>query len=1059
MRLSHWPAIVVLAIVVPLRAEPPDRIDLRSPRNRQQLVDRLARRDHAAQAAARALAERQGWAPRGVRDGSAFELMAIRDGRVYMLETANANAAISTAANLVRNTSPYLVDGAGVRLGVWDGGAALASHREFGTRLQVLDGASPIDHATHVAGTIGATGIDPLALGMAPAVSIDSYNWTADTAEMASRAMSYGGETGKIQISNHSYGYLSGWSWSFSPPRWYGTWGNRESEHFGLYESISAEWDSICHGAPYYLPFKAASNDRSDSAPAQGASFQYWNGAAWTVKSYDAATDPYPDNWNNGGYDTISFVGTAKNVMTVGAVNDAVSGGVRSLAAATMTSFSNWGPTDDGRIKPDIVANGVGLYSCTAGGSASYGSSSGTSMATPNAAGSAALLVQYYGRLLPGQYMRAATLKGLIIHTADDIGNPGPDYRNGWGLMNTQAAAEHIRAHAASPLAHRIVEAALDWTHPAAAYSFAWDGVSPIRATLCWTDPPASGLTGLNDPSPRLINDLDLRILAPDGSTVFSPYVLNRTQPTLNAATGDNTLDNVEQVRIAAPPAVGVYTVQVTHKGTLSGNEQAYSLLISGQSTAHPGAVDLDKSAYTCVDTIRVELRDGDLAGQGTHTVALTTSGGDAEAVALVETPPDSGVFVKTLATADGPPQTQDQTVQLADGQAVTVTYDDADNGAGQPAVVQDTAAADCRPPAISAVAISAVTGVEATVTFETDEAAVAHVRYGTACGLLDQTKSSTSPGTSHGIVLTGLLSTTQYFLAVEAIDAAGNTATDANGGECYSFTTTTRTDYFTEEFAAANDLSYQTLTLRPDASASLYRACRDPATAFPIDPAGGTPLALSDDSFATVNLSDGAQVSLYGTAFAAVYVGSNGYITFTDPDTTWQATLTNHFRRARIAGLFADLDPGSGGQVSWKQLADRTVVTFLNVPDYGGTGAVSFQIEMFYEGTIRITWLGTGFLSGIAGLSAGGGVPADYAPSDLTAYGTCLVAADFDQDADVDLADFALFQVCFNGPNQPPNLSGCADADLDGDADADLVDFAILQACFNGPNRPPACW
>jgi hypothetical protein len=89
------------------------------------------------------------------------------------------------------------------------------------------------------------------------------------------------------------------------------------------------------------------------------------------TKTYDPATDPYNDGWDNGGFDTVGHIGNAKNIMTVGAVNDAVSGGVRSPAAATMSTFSCWGPTDDGRVKPDIVANGVGLYSSLSAGDSS----------------------------------------------------------------------------------------------------------------------------------------------------------------------------------------------------------------------------------------------------------------------------------------------------------------------------------------------------------------------------------------------------------------------------------------------------------------------------------------------------------------------------------------------------------------------------------------------------------------------------------------------------------------------------------------------------------------
>jgi len=69
--------------------------------------------------------------------------------------------------------------------------------------------------------------------------------------------------------------------------------------------------------------------------------------------------------------------------------------------------------------------------------------------------------------------------------------------------------------------------------------------------------------------------------------------------------------------------------------------------------------------------------------------------------------------------------------------------------------------------------------------------------------------------------------------------------------------------------------------------------------------------------------------------------------------------------------------------------------------------------------------------------------------------YG-CL--ADFFYDGDVDLSDFAHFQACFNGPNDPPAMADCDDADVDADRDVDLADFGTFQRCFNGPNRLPAC-
>lgn len=1064
MRMGRMLIVAGLAFVAAtaMRVEAQTRpvANLRDPAVRQQFVEQLRNRSQAAKAASWARARQRGWAERGEKDGVVFELMAIENGKVYMYTTANVNAAISTGADLIRNTFPYDVNGAGLTVGIWDGGAVRATHQEFGGRVTVRDGASALDHSTHVGGTIGAAGVVPSALGMAPSVLIDSYDWTNDTAEMAALAMSYSGEPSKIQLSNHSYGYLAGWSWSFSPPRWYGTWGYRESESFGSYDSITRQWDVICYNAPYYLPFKAAGNDRNEIAPSAGATFQYWDDGTggWATKSYDPATDPYNDGWDNGGYDTIGIVGTAKNVLTVGAVNDAVSGGVRWLANASMAAFSCWGPTDDGRIKPDIVANGVALYSCAATSDTSYLTQSGTSMATPNAAGSATLLCEYYGRLFPGQYMRASTIKGLIIHTADDLDNPGPDYRTGWGLMNVKAAADHLKAYHDLPTAKGVVEALLDGATPTATYRLTWDGYSPIRVTLCWTDPPATEKTGLDDPSPRLVNDLGLRLIGPDGSTTYYPYVLDPANPTAPATTGDNTLDNVEQVCLNSPPAQGVYTVQVAFKGALTNGQQYYSLLMSGQGAGSAGSVAFAQDVYNCASVVGISLTDIDLRDLGTYGLGVTTAGGDSETVTLTETPPGSGSFFVTIATGPAPATAGDGTLQLIHGDTITVTYEDADDGTGDPAVVQATATADCVPPAISNVAVTDVAGSTATVSFHTDEVSSVRIRYGNQCGQLNHTQIGSGAGTSHQVGLSGLTPNTQYYFVVDATDAAGNTGTDDNVGACYDLVTLDQPDYFTELFDANdNDLSHKSFTFRPDGSADYYRACYDAATVFPTDPNGGTAISLNDDHFVQVTLTGGAQVFLYGAAYSDFYVGSNGYVTFTMGDTAFGESLAAHFNRPRISALFDDLNPLAGGTISWKQLADRAVVTYENIREWNTTSSNSFQIEMFFDGRIRITYLDIAATDGLAGLSAGLGQPADFAESNFTNYGSCPNAADFDGDNDVDLDDFSFFRLCYQGPNRP-YAPGCEPADLEQDNDVDLVDFALFRQCFNGTNRPPAC-
>ena len=560
------------------------RIDLSNPIIRADYVNQLAQQNRLDKEQAWQIALEQGWAPREEIDGVTYELMAIRDGQLFVNTTHNVNAAITTATNLVRNAAPYNVNGAGETIGVWDAGGIRTTHQEFGARVSIMDGSAYHYHSTHVGGTIGAGGVVANAQGMAPNVNIDSYNWDNDEAEIASRAMSYAGEPDTIQVSNNSFGYSSGWVDNYNPIRWYGTWGNPESENFGIYSTYSRGYDDIIYQAPYFLIFKSAGNDRNDSAPAIGTTFAYYSGG-WTTKSY-AAGDP-PDDYHKGGYDTIPHRGNSKNLVTVGAVEDAVLSGARYLPYADMTSFSGWGPTDDGRIKPDIVGNGANLYSTDKDSDSDYRTLPGTSMSTPNVSGSAILLIDHYKNLFPGQYMRASTIKALILHTADDLGNPGPDYKFGWGLMNTEAAADVITEHYNNPGSNIIVDDALSTTDTTDTFSVYSDGATPLRVTICWTDPPGTATAALNSTALKLVNDLDLRIIGPGGSPTYYPYVLNPSFPANNAYTGDNYRDNVEQVYLATP-AAGDYTIQITYSGSITNTTQRYSMITSGASEALP---------------------------------------------------------------------------------------------------------------------------------------------------------------------------------------------------------------------------------------------------------------------------------------------------------------------------------------------------------------------------------------------------------------------------------------------------------------------------------------
>ncbi len=574
-------------------------IQLSRPADRAQVVARMAGIENNRRQNARARATLLGLPLRTVAANGRIQEIAAFDGdRPRYFTTHNVNAAISTGANLLQ-TSPYSLNGAGVTIGLWDAGSARASHQEFGGRVTVMDGAAAADHSTHVGGTLIASGINAAARGMAASAIVNSYDWNNDASEMISRGATVAGEAGKIYLSNHSYGYISGWNYvggGGSPARtweWNGsdTTSNSIESDFGLYNTYARDSDSLSFNAPYYLVFRSAGNDNADN-PSTGETVSLSPGGT-TVASYSPSLHPAGDGTYRNGFETIGFNAVAKDVITIGSVADAVTGGVRDPSLAAISYFSSCGPTDDGRIKPDLVANGEFLTSSLSSSDSAYGIYSGTSMATPNSTGSAALLIQQYGSLFPGQAMRSSTLKGLLIHTADDRGNPGPDYKYGWGLVNVKAAADLVRDHFDFPAKQRLTENQLTTATITRTQSFVWDGVSPVWATLCWTDPAAVALTTADIRTPRLINNLNLKIVAPNGSEFLPfvmPFVGTWTTASMDspATTGINNTDNVEQVRIAAPPAAGTYQVVVSFSGTLTNGSQNYSLLISGSSADPP---------------------------------------------------------------------------------------------------------------------------------------------------------------------------------------------------------------------------------------------------------------------------------------------------------------------------------------------------------------------------------------------------------------------------------------------------------------------------------------
>lgn len=503
--------------------------------------------------------------------GAETELMGIEGGRPIYYTTHNIFASATTNTSTVWpfGGGGYWLTGSGTAfrvLRIWDQVLANDNHVELVGRVDIGEAWPDGSHATHVAGTMIASGIDGYAKGMSYQGRIISFNWTDDTVEVAQQAAL------GLQISNHSYGLQGGWGGL----QWYGdvTLGTHEDWRFGFYDSLAAEWDMIAHNAPLLLMVRSAGNDRNDVDPGLGF-HQHWENGGWMH-----ATDYHPPDGSPFGFDTITDVGCAKNILTVGAIKD-IPGAYSQPSDVVQTAFSSWGPADDGRIKPDIVANGDSVYSSDTfpNGDTSYNFKSGTSMAAPNVSGSINLLRELYESIYPGK-PRSATLKALVLHTADEAGGAnGPDYSNGWGLLNTGAAADVISA---SPTSDAGLEEELLVHGTTDEYYFNVAAPGDARVTIVWTDLPGVPPVYVIDPVAKmLVNDLDLRIQNIGTSMTYYPWRLDKNNPLGVANTGDNNVDNVERIDAYNVPA-GNYRVTVSHKGTIVGGEQPYSLVWTG---------------------------------------------------------------------------------------------------------------------------------------------------------------------------------------------------------------------------------------------------------------------------------------------------------------------------------------------------------------------------------------------------------------------------------------------------------------------------------------------
>lgn len=503
-----------------------------------------------------------------------IEIHDIIDGQLFFKKTNNQFSAEKIAVDQIwegGSHSGIQLSGEGIKLGIWEQGVIRSTHQEFEDRVTIKD--SDVEtsiHATHVGGTMagkGASGFER-ARGMAYNATIDSYEWSNPLSKMMKAT-----NEENVYAANHSWGYAAGWEYSEELLAWvwFGDEAEEQDKKFGRYNSITQSWDELAHSFVYLNIVNAAGNDRGVYGSGSSGSHYHYNpvtGTKFIASGSETITHQRDDA--ESGYDTLTTIAVAKNIITVGAVN----------SSSEIASFTSWGPADDGRIKPDIVANGVNVYSSHSNSDTSYSFSSGTSMASPSITGGIGLLLEHQKNLYENtKKLLSSTIKALIINTAVEAGpNTGPDYMFGWGVANFEDAAVLMSENKIED-ADYIIELLIE-NEQSQQFDITSDGLNPIKITLTWLDPPGPVQPDEIDPTLSvLVNDMDIRIKDADDK-YYKPWKLDLTNPEAAAIATDNTIDNVEQILIPNPEA-GTYTVFIGHKNKLSGfRDQPVSIVM-----------------------------------------------------------------------------------------------------------------------------------------------------------------------------------------------------------------------------------------------------------------------------------------------------------------------------------------------------------------------------------------------------------------------------------------------------------------------------------------------
>ncbi len=512
-------------------------------------------------------------------------------------------------------------------------------------------------------------------------------------------------------------------------------------------------------------------------------------------------------NGNDGaeGANSVGSPASAKNIISVGASGN--DGNYENVA-----DFSSLGPTDDGRIKPTLVAPGQTLDSAAADDGANapgdhYADNTtnqadetgmqGTSMSCPATAGSAALVREYFtdGFYPSGTEINsdgfepsAALLKAMLVNGAYEITGTNSDklgegvYPNnaqGWGQMNL----ENSMYFDGDTRKTKVVEHPGLMTGESASYEFyVSDNSEAFEATLVWTDYP-----GEVESSQPLVNNLDLDVTDP-GSNNYKGNVFSGINPGQSATGGSYDNENPVEGVLRLNPSTGTYTVNIDAANVPNGRVQPFSLVVTGGLDTSYGTISLNETRYHEHDTVEITVEDTGQSGSVDVDVTSTTET-TAETVSLAETDTGSGRFVGTIQTNYAAPSANGM-IEVSDGDTLTASY--ADPSPSHTATA--TATIDASPPMISNVFADNIANTAAKINWDTDETSDSTVYYGTSsdAGTWTNSESLTELTQVHGVTLRGLSPQQTYYYDVESTDWAGHTTRADNNGNHYTFTTST---------------------------------------------------------------------------------------------------------------------------------------------------------------------------------------------------------------------------------------------------------------------------